>query len=151
MPRLDHVGGIEPNAAGDLRAGQLDTQGEHLRGLDHRPANHPVFVPQTHLDDARRNLEGKSLRRGIEMSRQDEGGTDHRMAGKGISWLRLKMRTRAEWAGSSGGSTKVVSLRLSSAARRCMSSAEMPSAWGKTASGLPPKRRSVKTSTVSKR
>ena len=68
----------------------------------------------------------------------------------GISALRLKMRTRAVFAGSAGGNTKVVSLRLNSAASACMSASLMPSASGNTASGLPPKRRSVKTSTVTK-
>ena len=38
----------------------------------------------------------------------------------GISAVRLKMRTRAVCAGSSGGSTKVVSLRLNSAASDCI-------------------------------
>ena len=69
---------------------------------------------------------------------------------KGISDVRLKMRTRAVFAGSAGGSTKVVSLRLNSAASDCMSASLRPRASGKTASGLPPKRRSVKTSTVTK-
>ena len=68
----------------------------------------------------------------------------------GISALRLKMRTRAVFAGSAGGRTKVVSLRLNSAASDCMSPSVMPRASGNTASGLPPKRRSVKTSTVTK-
>src|SRR5437660_1146798 len=68
----------------------------------------------------------------------------------GISFLRLKMRTRAVFAGSAGGRTKVVSLRLNSAASDCMSASLRPRASGKTANGLPPKRRSVKTSTVTK-
>ena len=70
---------------------------------------------------------------------------------KGSSDLGVKMRTRAVLAGSSGGRTKVVSLRLNSAASDCMSASERPRASGNTASGLPPKRRSVNTSTVTKR
>jgi hypothetical protein len=66
----------------------------------------------------------------------------------GISLVRLKIRTRAVFAAFSGGTTKVVSLRLNSAARDCISPSDRPPASGKTASGLPPKRRSVKTSTV---
>jgi hypothetical protein len=72
------------------------------------------------------------------------------LVAKGISLLRLKMRTRAVLALSAGGSTNVVSLRLNSAASDCISASVMPWASGKTASGLPPKRRSVKTSTVTK-
>ena len=68
----------------------------------------------------------------------------------GISAVRLKMRTRALFAGSAGGRTKVVSLRLNSAASDCISPSLSPCASGNTASGLPPKRRSVKTSTVTK-
>jgi len=68
----------------------------------------------------------------------------------GISLLRLKMRTRAVFCASAGGSTKVVSLRLNSAASACISASVIPLASGNTASGLPPKRRSVKTSTVTK-
>src|SRR5215204_3693758 len=60
------------------------------------------------------------------------------------------MRTRAVFAGSAGGRTKVVSLRLNSAASDCISPSLSPCASGNTASGLPPKRRSVKTSTVTK-
>src|SRR4029078_8376291 len=67
-----------------------------------------------------------------------------------ISALRLKMRTRAEFFGSSAGSTNVVSLRLNSAASDCSSWSLSPRASGTTASGLPPKRCSVKTSTVTK-
>src|SRR5471030_1387736 len=66
----------------------------------------------------------------------------------GISVLRLKMRTRALFALSAGGRTNVVSLRLNSAARDCISPSLRPIASGKTASGLPPKRWSVNTSTV---
>jgi hypothetical protein len=66
----------------------------------------------------------------------------------GISRVRVKMRTRAVCAGSSGGRTNVVSLRLNSAASDCISASLMPVASGKTASGLPPKRVVVKTSTV---
>jgi hypothetical protein len=68
----------------------------------------------------------------------------------GISARRLKMRTRAVFAGSAGGSTKVVSLRLNSDASACISASLMPRASGNTASGLPPKRFSVNTSTVTK-
>ncbi len=40
------------------------------------------------------------------------------------------MRTRAVFAGSAGGSTKVVSLRLNSAASDCMLASLMPRASG---------------------
>src|SRR5471032_2273437 len=66
----------------------------------------------------------------------------------GISFLRLKMRTLALLALSAGGRTNVVSLRLNSAASDCISPSLRPCASGKTASGLPPKRWSVNTSTV---
>src|SRR3712207_303550 len=36
------------------------------------------------------------------------------------------MRTRAVWAGSSGGRTKAVSLKLNSAASACISASDMP-------------------------
>ena len=62
-----------------------------------------------------------------------------------------KMRTRAVCAGSSGGRTKVVSDRLNSAASACMCAALNPAALGNTASGLPPNRVAVNTSTVRKR
>jgi hypothetical protein len=58
----------------------------------------------------------------------------------GISAVRLKIRTRAVCAGSSGGRTKVVSLRFISAARLCISVSERPRASVNTASGLPPNR-----------
>src|ERR1700761_9454210 len=58
------------------------------------------------------------------------------------------MRTCAVCALSFGGSTKVVSDRLNSPAIACICSAVSPSAFGSTASGLPPKQRSVETSTV---
>ncbi len=47
-----------------------------------------------------------------------------------------------------GRRTNVVSLRLNSAASDCISASLMPVASGKTASGLPPNRVVVKTSTV---
>jgi len=56
------------------------------------------------------------------------------------------MRTRAAFAGSSGGSTKVVSDRLNSRVMVCMSAVDRPRASMTTASGLPANRRSVKTS-----
>ena len=68
----------------------------------------------------------------------------------GISALGVKMRTSAVCAGSLGGSTKVVSARLNSAAIDCICSVERPAASVMTASGLPPNLRSVKTSTVTK-
>ena len=49
----------------------------------------------------------------------------------GISAVRLKMRTRAVFAGSAGGRTKVVSLRLNSAASDCISPSLRPSRVGK--------------------
>ena len=67
---------------------------------------------------------------------------------KGISALGVKMRTWAVCAGSFGGSTKVVSARLNSAAMACICSVVRPSASSTTARGLPPNLRSVKTSTV---
>src|ERR1700692_2965737 len=66
----------------------------------------------------------------------------------GISARGVKMRTRAVCSGACGGSTKVVSARLNSAAIACIRSADRPVASGKTASGLPPNCRSVNTSTV---
>jgi hypothetical protein len=67
---------------------------------------------------------------------------------KPISADGVKMRTLAVWRGSSGGSTKVVSLRLNSPARACIVAVSRLLASAKTASGLPPKRRSVNTSRV---
>src|ERR1700689_5765011 len=58
------------------------------------------------------------------------------------------MRTCAVCSGFCGGSTKVVSARLNSAAIACICAADKPLASGKTASGLPPNCRSVNTSTV---
>ena len=52
--------------------------------------------------------------------------------------------------GSRGGSTKVVSARLNSAATDCICSVVSSSPFNTTARGLPPNRRSVKTSTVTK-
>jgi trans-2,3-dihydro-3-hydroxyanthranilate isomerase len=57
-------------------------------------------------------------------------------------------RLAAVCAGSLGGSTKVVSARLNSAAIDCICSVDRPRASVMTASGLPPNLRSVKTSTV---
>src|ERR1700753_1212670 len=68
----------------------------------------------------------------------------------GISAFGVKMRTCAACTGSFGGSTKVVSDRLNSAAIACIRSVVRPSALVTTASGLPPNCRSVKTSTVTK-
>src|SRR6185437_6676010 len=68
----------------------------------------------------------------------------------GISARGVKMRTCAACARFVGGSTKVVSARLNSAAIACMRSVERPSALVTTASGLPPNCRSVNTSTVTK-
>src|SRR5262249_16551297 len=60
------------------------------------------------------------------------------------------MRTWAVCSAAFGGSTKVVSARLNSAAIRCICSLDRPSAATTTASGLPPNCVSVKTSTVTK-
>jgi len=49
--------------------------------------------------------------------------------------------------GSAGGSTKVVSEKLSSRASRCMIWPAIPPASGKTASWFPPNGRSLNTST----
>src|SRR5688572_13915452 len=61
------------------------------------------------------------------------------------------MRRRRVWRGSAAGSTKTVSERFSSRAILGMKRSSRPSASGNTASGLPPKRWSVKTSAVRKR
>ncbi len=55
------------------------------------------------------------------------------------------MRTRRVFP-SSGGSTNEVSEKLNSRAMRCICASESPRASGRTASGLPPKIASVKTS-----
>ncbi len=60
----------------------------------------------------------------------------------------VKKRTRAECAGLLGFSTNAVSDRLSSRAMLCICSVLRASASLTTASGLPQKRRSVKTSSV---
>lgn len=59
----------------------------------------------------------------------------------------MKIRTRQVLDGSLGGRTNVVSGKLNSRARLCISVSEMPSASGNTASRFPPKGRSLKTST----
>ncbi len=69
----------------------------------------------------------------------------------GISCAGVKIRSRRVCAGSSGGSTNTVSDRLNSRATRCICAPSRPRASGSTASGLPPKMRSVKTSAVMKR
>src|SRR5580692_2443855 len=60
------------------------------------------------------------------------------------------MRTSAVLAGSFGGSTKVVSARLNSAAIACIWPPDNPSALRTTPSGLPANCVPVKTSTVTK-
>ena len=64
---------------------------------------------------------------------------------KGISFVGVKIRTRRVCP-ASAGSTKVLSEKLNSRAICCIRRLERPRASGRTASGLPPKRRSVKTS-----
>src|SRR5262245_24498667 len=61
------------------------------------------------------------------------------------------MRRRARWRLSAGGSTNTVSERLNSRAIACMAALSSPSGSSTTASGLPAKRRSVNTSSVTKR
>jgi hypothetical protein len=56
------------------------------------------------------------------------------------------MRSRASVSGCCGGSTKVVSEKFISFAIACIVSDERPRPSSTTASWLPPKRRSVKTS-----
>src|SRR5579859_1523774 len=60
------------------------------------------------------------------------------------------MRTSAVLAGSFGGSTKVVSARLNSAAIACIWPPDNPSALRTTPRGLPANCVPVKTSTVTK-
>ncbi len=67
---------------------------------------------------------------------------------KGISAVGKKMRTRAVWAGSCGGITKIVSDRLNSRAMVCICAGVSAPASSTTASGLPAKGVSVKTSSV---
>jgi hypothetical protein len=67
---------------------------------------------------------------------------------KGSSRAGVKMRTRAVCAACSGLSTNTVSDRLNSRAIFCMRAPSSPSASSTTASGLPPKRSSVKTSST---
>lgn len=70
---------------------------------------------------------------------------------KGNSAPGVKIRSRAVWSGLSGGRTNTVSERFISLAMRCMVSPSRPLESMKTASGLPPKIRSLKTSAVRKR
>jgi len=69
---------------------------------------------------------------------------------KGSSRPGVKIRTRAVWAGLSGGRTKVVSEKLNSRAIGRNRAGSIGRASGKTASWFPPNARSVKTSTVMK-
>jgi hypothetical protein len=69
----------------------------------------------------------------------------------GISYPGVKMRTRKACAGSSAGSTKVLSEKLNSRATVCMASVDRPRASGSTASWLPPNACSVNTSAMMKR
>ena len=69
----------------------------------------------------------------------------------GTSCAGVKILSLRVWAGSSGGRTKTVSDRLNSRAIACICSPARPAASGSTASGLPPKIRSVNTSAVTKR
>ena len=64
----------------------------------------------------------------------------------GNSAAGVKMRSLARCAEFSGGSTNTVSGRLNSRAIACMASLLKPSGSSTTASGLPAKRVSVKTS-----
>jgi len=58
------------------------------------------------------------------------------------------MRSRWDAPGAVGGSRKVVSERLVQRAMRCIASVSSPAASSTTATGLPSKRRSEKTSTT---
>jgi hypothetical protein len=58
------------------------------------------------------------------------------------------MRTAARFLASLGGSTNTVSGMLNSAAIACIVDVSSPSGSSTTASGLPLKRRLVKTSSV---
>ena len=64
----------------------------------------------------------------------------------GSSSPGVKMRIRTSVPAVSGGSTNVVSEKFISFAIACIVSAESPRPSRKTASWLPPKRWSVKTS-----
>src|SRR5439155_5536670 len=66
----------------------------------------------------------------------------------GISECGVKMRTRAAWAGFSGGSTNVVSEKFISRAIRCMSRTDRSLPSRTTANWLPASGFSVKTSTM---
>ena len=67
---------------------------------------------------------------------------------KGNSRVGVKMRSRAVFTGSRGGSTKTVSERLNSRAIACIRSSSSPSQSRTTASGLPASGSSVKTSSA---
>ena len=75
----------------------------------------------------------------VSILRQDEGGTDIRVAGERKLRLGVKIRTSAVWAASIGGSTKVVSDKLNSAAIDCIAAVAKPSAFKTTAKGFPAK------------
>ena len=69
----------------------------------------------------------------------------------GISRAGVKIRTRASQSGRVGGSRNVVSEQFISRAMACISASESPAASNTTASGFPPKTRSVNTSTWTNR
>src|SRR3954465_7492921 len=70
---------------------------------------------------------------------------------KGSSFAGVKMRSLARCDLFSGGCTNTVSDRLNSRAIDCIAAVSRPSGSSTTASGLPAKRFSVNTSSVTKR
>jgi len=72
------------------------------------------------------------------------------MPANGSSRTGVKMRRRARCAGLSGANTNTVSGWLNSRAIACIAAVSSPSVSSTTASELPAKRRSVKTSSVTK-
>jgi len=66
----------------------------------------------------------------------------------GSSTPGVKMRNRQAWPDASAGNTNTVSDMLNSRATRRICAGSSPRPSGKTASGFPPKGRSVKTSAV---
>jgi hypothetical protein len=75
-------------------------------------------------------------------------GPHRRVACERSSRAEVKMRTRARWAEFSGANTNTVSGWLNSRATACIAAVSSPSLSSTTASGLPAKRRSVNTSSV---
>ena len=106
------------------------------------------FPPGGAVDNAARIIANRlSEVWGQQMVVENKGGADRRVTRNWQLRRGVKIRRPKSFSLSFGGRTKVVSDRLSSLAINCIAASGKAAPSENTASGSPPKARSVKTAT----